>query len=344
MSATLIPIKAFLGKYYPELSYSAVQEKYKETSLDTFFEQRFVIQNNKAQMIVDPNMKGLTVVFFGNEIFISKEFYDHPNIIVTNSLESNPNTNPRSLYNSEVFSTVAYLICQNHTTFEVVGEIDQPIYVKYKSDYETFYNSVVSFEITNDISVEIVEEIESACALNTVTNYRTFPGAKLNLSTFYVNHISGISYTYRNIITEENSTFNHILFGKGSSNIIDENKLTAYNKSNSEFLGMINSNDKNFHSILYVQPMSTDYTIRVDYKDVLYGKANISFFPVILGQSIPENASISVSNITLEDIPKENVALEIKNYLSDIAGRATLERMVGVERYYDNKSKFLLFP
>ena len=172
MSTNLTPIKAFLGKYYSELLYSASQEKYKDTELDKFFEQRFLIQGNKTQMIVDPALKGMTVTISGNEIHISKEMYDHPNILVTNSLEANNQTsNPKSLYNPETFSTVAYLICQNHTMFEIVGDIDEPIYVKYKTDYETFYNSVVVFKINETVSAEIVEEIESHCALNCVTNY-----------------------------------------------------------------------------------------------------------------------------------------------------------------------------
>ena len=50
MSQILIPIKTFLGKYYPELLSTADTDKYKETSLRTFFEQRFFIQGNKTQV------------------------------------------------------------------------------------------------------------------------------------------------------------------------------------------------------------------------------------------------------------------------------------------------------
>jgi hypothetical protein len=49
MSANLIPIKAFLGKYYPELLYSASQEKYKGTGLDEFFEQRSIYRTIRSR-------------------------------------------------------------------------------------------------------------------------------------------------------------------------------------------------------------------------------------------------------------------------------------------------------
>lgn len=345
MSDNLIHIRAFLGKYYPELNYSAIQEKYKNTGLDTFFEQRFFIQGNKAQMIVDASLRGLIAIISGNEVQVSQELYDHPNIIITNSLENkDQNSNPRSLYNPDIFSTVAYLICQNHTMFRVVGGVDEPIYLKYKADYETFYNSVVVVEIDTGIEVEIVEEIESYSALNVVTNYILQPSSSLNLRTFYQNHISALSYFYRNIIAQDNASYVHILFGKGSSNIIDENKIHAHHQSKSEFLGIINSDGKKFHSILFVHPTSEIYSINVDYRDILYGKANITFFPVILEQQPSNSSIISVSSMTLEEIPDGQADIEIKKYLSDIIERATLDRTVGVERFYNNKSKFLHFP
>lgn len=345
MSSNLIPIKAFLGKYYSELLYSADQEKYKNTGLDAFFEQRFYIQNNKAQMIVDPLVSGLVISVVGNEIFVSKELYDHPGIVVTNSLESkNLTLNPRSLYNPETFQTVAYLICQNHTTFQIIGEIDEPIYIKYKSDFETFYNSVIIFNINNDLDVEIVEEFESNGALNSVTNYILNPGATLNLTTFYQNNISALSLCYRNIITHENSNFNHVLFGKGSANIIDENRLHTASGVEAEFLGIVNSDNRDFHSILYIEPLVQDYTVSVDYRNVKSGRSDVTFFPVILGQALDrESATISVMEITLEEIPFEKQEEEIKIFLADIIDRAILNRMIGVQRFYDNKTRFLYF-
>lgn len=344
MSENLIPIKAFLGKYYSELNYSAIQEKYKETNLDTLFEQRFIIQNNKAQMIVDAGMPGLTAIIIGNEVYVSKELYDHPNIVVSNSMEKTDNiNNPRNLYNPDTFSTIAYLICQNQTTFHVTGEIDEPIYLKYKSEYETFYSSVVTVEVSAGLEIEVVEEIESFSALNSVANYILQPASKLNLRTFYQNRVSALSYFFRNIIAKDDTSYSHILFGKGSSNVIDENKIVTHKNSESEFLGIVNSAGRNFHSILAVQPNNETYSVNVDYRDILSGKADVTFFPVILGQMPVDSATISVSNIVIEEILPNAVADEINSYLADIIERGTLGRMVGVKRFYENKSKFLHF-
>lgn len=346
MSENLIPIKSFLGKYHSELLYSATSLlKYKDTKLDTFFEQRYYIQNNKVQMIIDPAATGLTVHVSGNEIHVSKELYDHPNVVINNSLESNQSLNPRNLYNPEIFSTIAYLICQNHTTFQIIGEIDEPIYVKYNSDYETFYSSVIVFDISNEIEVEIVEEFESFSALNAVTNYVLYPNSRLNLSTFYQNHLSALSFCYRNVIVQDNAKFNHILLGKGSSNVVDENKIYTSSGSKTEMLGIVDSDGKNFHSILFVEPAAPDYKISVNYKDILLGKSSVTFFPSIVGQ-IPSTdvATVQVLNMTIDGVAPENREAEIKRFISDIVDMATLERMIGVKRFYDNKSRFLHFP
>lgn len=340
-----IQVKDFLGKFYPELFYSSGQEKYKESNIDQIFGQKFLIQNNKVQMVVDPSMPGLSMSVSGNEIYISKELYDHPNVIVVNSIENGQAGNSKGLYNPETFSTVAYLVCQNHTTLQIVGEIDEPIYVKYKSDFETFYHSVIVFDITNDIEVEIVEEIESQCALNAVANYLLHPSAVLKVTTFYQNNISALSFFYRNVIAQDNSKFSHIVLGKGSSNILDENRIRTGQNVDTEFLGVINSNGRNFHSVLSVEPMFPDYTVHVDYRDILSGKSNVTFYPVIVGQNVVgEGASISVTNITTEELPAAGASDEIKNYISDIVGRAILERIAGAKRFYDNKSKFMHFP
>lgn len=345
MSTNLIPIKTFLGKYYSEILYCTMQDKYKDTALENFLEQRFIIQNNKTQMIVDPTMPGLGMSICGNEIYISKELYDHPNVVVINSLEnpSQQTTNPRGLYNPEIFQTLAYLICQNQTTLQIIGDLEEPVYIKYKSEYETFYSSVVTFEINDEVDVEIVEEIESHSALNSVTNYVLNTFSKLNLTTFYQNNVAGISFVYRNVFARERSRYNHIVMGKGSSQIIDENKIRCTSGSTIDLLGLVDSAGKNFHSILYLEPTVQDYKFSVNYRDVLYGKSNVTFFPSILGQRVDNSATIEVSDIDLEKIPVEFRVSKIKNFISPIVDRAILERMTGVKRFYDNKSKFLHF-
>lgn len=342
MSSTLIPIKDYLGKYFPELNYSSTQDKYKDTKLDSFFEQRFLIQSNKAQMIVDPDLRGLSIVIAGNEVHISKSLYDHSSVVVSNSLEQEQHLNPRNLYNSETFSTIAYLMCQNHVTLNIVDEIDEPIYVKYRSDFETFYSSVVVFRIEEDLEIEIVEEVESMSALNAITNYVLSPRSKLNLSTFYRNNITAISFYYRNVIAQTDSEFNHIMFGKGSASVIDENKIHVGPGSKTEMLGIINSDGRDFHTILCIDPPSEEFTVSVVYKDILKDKAHVSFFPVITRQNeFSEGATLEVSNISLDEIPEGERLIELNNFISDIAGRAELVRMVGAKRFYDSKERFL---
>lgn len=342
MSTNLIPIKSYLGKYYPELHYSAIQEKYAGSGIDTFFDQRFHIQNNKVQMIVDPSLPGLSAIISGNEIQISKELYDHPNVTVTNSLENKEQmSNPRSLYNADTFSTLAYLVCQNHTMLQITGELDEPIYLKYRTEFESFYNSVIIVEVMVGIEVEIVEEIESSSALNSLTNYILQTEAKMNLFTFYNNNKSAISFTYRNIITRPAASFKHYLLGKGSSNVIDENKIMAAIGSKSEFLGIVDSNGQKFHSILSVVPENPYYSVIVDYRDILFGKADVTFFPVIIGQQTAEGSEISVSNIDITAIPAADVESTIASYTKEIMDRFILSGTLGVKRFYDNKAKFL---
>lgn len=345
MSTNLIPVKSFLGKYYPELLYSAAQEKYKNSELDKFFDQRFFIQNNKSQMIVDPSLKGFVVIITGNEIHISKEMYDHPSILVTNSLENpNQNSNPRSLYNPETFSTVAYLMCNNHTMFEIVGDIDEPIYVKYRTEYETFYSSIVIFKIAETYSAEIVEEIESHCALNCVTNYILSPSAKLNLSTFYSSNVAAAAFVFRNVMALEGASYSHILFGKGAASVIDENRITSYSGSKVEILGCVNSHQKNFHSVISVHPAAVSYSLSVNYKNILGGDGNITCEHMVAEQELLENVSIDVSDINLDEIPDNLVETVTQSHIKDIVDRAVLERMAGAKRFYDIKSKFLHFP
>lgn len=344
MSTNLIQIKAFLGKYYPELAHSASQDKYAKVKLDKFFEQRFVIQNNKTQMIVDPGLKGLVVIVTGNEIHISKELYDHPYVEVTNSMENKDNatSNPKSLYTPEVFSTIAYLICQNHTMFQIVGEIEEPIYIKYKSDYEAFCNSVVIVNIAEGIDVEIVEEFESYCAINAVTNYILQANSRLNLSTFYQNHMSALSFCLRNVIVQDTAKYSHILFGKGSTCVLDESKIHANNKSSVELLACVNPGQQEFHIIVGILPGAQDYSFFLDQRHIVSGKGKITFTPVVIGH-LPSDAHTNISSLILDQYAPEFRVEKATEFLSPIIDRATLERIVGVQRYYNNKTKFLQF-
>ena len=343
MSTNLIQIKAFLGKYYPELAYSAQQGKYAKASLINFFEQRFIIQANKVQMIVDPTLKGLVAIVDGNELLVSQELNDNEYINITNSADTNNlGTNPKSLYTSDIFSSMAYLICQNHTMITVVGEIEEPIYIRYKCEYETFQNSVFIVNVAEDLDVEIVEEYESFCAINSVTNYIIQQGARVNVTTFYQNQLSALSFCLRNVIVQDNAKYSHMLFGKGSSNVLDETRVQPNNRSSIELLGCMNPGQQEFHTIVGVQPCAQDYDFFLDHRHMVSGKGRTTFTPIIVGH-LPSTAHTNVSSLVLDHYARGFWAEKSEEFLSPILDRATLERTVGVTRFYNNKSKFLQF-
>lgn len=343
MTTNLIPIKAFLGKYYHELLISANQNKYSRTGINKFFEQKFIIQNNKTQMVVDPTMHGLVAVVSGNEIYVSKQLYDHPNIDITNSMEKNDiQNNPKSLYMPEYFSTIAYLICQNHTMFNITGEVDEPIYIKYKSEYETFYNSVLIVNISQNIDVEIIEEFESKAAVNSVVNYVAQPSSRLNLTTFYQNNVASLSFCLRNVIVQESAKYSHILFGKGSAGVVDESKIHANNNSDIEILGCVNANSREFHGIVNVLPGSQEYKFLLDHRHVVYGKGKTTFTPVIVGH-LPHDSHSNVTSLVLDHYRRDFWEEKTEEFLSYILDRANLERTINVARFYNNKTKFIQF-
>lgn len=339
MSTNLIQIKAFLGKYYPALLLNSQEDKYNETTLGTFFEQRFHIQNNKTQMIIDPALSGLSVVVNGNEIFVSKELFDHPNIVTTNSIESN-DTHSRDLYNPEIFSTIAYLVCQNSTMFNIIGELDEPLYIRYQSELECFYNSVLLVKIADNLDIEIVEEIAAHGALNAVTNYILAPAAKLKLTTFYQNIVSAQSFVYRNIIAQDYSNYVHMQFGGGSSNVIDETRLNTYSHVKIELLGCIYPGNHSFNTILALQPLTEDCDIRVNHRLVLTGKGQATFTPVTASNIV---ADMDVTSFDVSDIPNATMVDKIDEFVSDVSDRAVLDRMIGTLRFYANKTNFLHF-
>jgi hypothetical protein len=211
-----------------------------------------------------------------------------------------------------------------------------------KSDYECFQNSIIIVDILDNLNVEIIEEIESFGALNSVTNYILHPDVILDLTTFYKGHISSLTFCYRNIIVDEGSTFNHTLFGKGSSIVIDETDIRTLTGSETKLMGVINSQGKNFHTILNVESLTEDYSISVNYKDILWDKADVSFFPTILGNlPVADVSPINISNIAANKIPFEETMGKISEFISDIVDNTILIRMEGVKRFYDNKSAFV---
>jgi len=383
MSTNLIPVKTFLGKFYTELSDTVLtSHKYKHTDIDSFFEQRFFIQNNKVQMIVDVHLKGLRIVVSGNEIHVSKELYKHASIDITNSIEEvNKEADPKSLYSSKTFSTIAYLICQNHTLFKVIKDIEEPIYITFKSDYEAFYSSVLLFMVNAGVTVNIVEEIESHCAINSVVNYILNPYAVMNVSTFYRNQRPALSFFFRNVIAQVGSTYNHLLLGRGSSNVVDENRIAFESETNVTLSGRIDVDNNSFHSIMELTSTGNDNTVHIDYKNSVRNKGKLSVTPVIevtglttadvsvrnlaLDQTsavmvtpsikTPMSSAMTSQNFTTEIIDpeelrsmladgvEENDAMRILagRFSEDITEKIGIACQAGTERYYEIKNKFL---
>ncbi len=334
-------IKDFLGKYFQELYLSSQQQKYLGSGLSDFFDQRFIIQDNKVQMIIDPKMKGLSIQVHGNEIFVSQELFDHPMIEVSNSIESDAQSIPASLYSSESFSLIAFLICQNHTMFRIIGALNQPIYVKYTSEFEHFYNSVIIFDILNRLNVEIVEEIESHGALNTASNYIIHDNATLRLTTIYSNTLSSVSMIHRHVISQSNSTYVHNLLGTGSSLIIDENKLVPHTGAKVELNGIINSKKSHFHSVVKLQPTDNHFTSVTEYRNILQKPTSVTFYPMITGDFPEENAKILISNIDLDEIPEAQQKSEIITYIKEAMTKFIAYSQVNVERFDRNRDYFL---
>jgi hypothetical protein len=296
-------------------------------------------------MIVDPSLPGLVATIAGNEIYISKELYDHPSVLITNSMEhqSELAENPRNEYDPEIFSTLAYLVCQNYITFQIVDNVDQPIYIRYRSEFETFYSSVVNVNLAESAEAEIVEEIESLGALNCVVNYNLAESSRLALTTFYQNNSAASSVFYRKVTILEFSDYAHVLMGKGSTNSIDENKVTLHQNANAKLIGIVNSANRKFHTIMYINPVSEKYSVSIDYKLILRGKSGVSFFPKVLGQMPAEHTQIHASYIKITGELDEDKKTELKKDLSGILDMAILSSMIGVKRFYNNKTKFLHF-
>lgn len=381
MSPNLIPIKTYLGKFYTELNNTVLtSQKYKNTNINTFFEQRFHIQDNKVQMIVDVHLKGLRAIVSGNEIHVSKELYKHPAIDITNSIEEK-GPDPKSLYSTRTFSTIAYLICQNHTLFKVLRDIDEPIYISFKSDYECFYNSVLLFMISTGATVNIVEEVESHCAINSVVNYILNPYSVLNVSTFYKNQKPTVSFFFRNVIAQTHSTYNHLLLGKGSANVVDENRIVFETGSNLELNGKIDAVGNSFHSIIEATSVHDDNSITINYKSSAKDKGKVTITPVIeisgltstdvsiqnlivdemssiiTTPSVNAHESTDMTNSDISDFIIEPTELEqllaegmeegkaiqllTSRFSEDIAEKIGISSTKGTSLYYEMKNKFL---
>ena len=337
MSENLTYVGDFLGKYSLELMASLTQPKYENSKLETLFRQRFRIQNNKVQMIIDASMDGLSVMVVGNEVYVSKELFDHPDIVINNSMESPTALDSKNMYSPNTFSTISHLMCQNHTTFHILNTINEPIYVRYVNEYETFYTSLISFNLSPGINVEVVEEIASLAALNSVVNYLVGPSAKLNLVTFYQNNISSTSVFYRSIIAQQQSTFNHTLFGKGSATVVDENCIFAMDQSVCKFNNLIDSDNRHFRSILLIEPVSDSYNLSVVNREIVTNTSNVSSHLEVSGYMFDRTLKDS-SSLNVECVPDDKKESMITDFVHNFEENVKSAKMAGHERFYQNKT------
>ena len=379
----LILVKDFLGKVFTDMSQNIKSsDKYKYVGLENFFEQRFLIQHNKVQMIIDHSLTGLRVVVNGNEIQISPELYHHPFVRVSNSIEQDTQSNSRKLFSSNTFSTMSYLVCQNHSMFQISENLMAPIYITFKTDYESFYNSVLLFIIDSSIDLEIVEEIESHCALNNVSNYIVNKNAKLNLSTFYQNQLSAESFSFRNIIAMEESQFTHNLAGKSSAKILDEIKVTYHKNSKISLNGMIYGKGGAFHSVINTVTSEPNNDVNINYKTILENKAKITLKSNVEIKNA-STANVKIQNLILNDncfimakpvldiksdeaicfhgvtnstinedelvylmsrnISKEDAFVMLKkSFFEEIIDKVDIKSKYGTGEFYDYKERFIL--
>lgn len=342
--ADLIQLQQYLGKYQAELKSSADQEKYIDTELDLLLLQKFKMQSNRLQMIVDSSLSGLQIFVAGNEVRVSKELYDHPGITTVNTVEDESQVyNPRADYNPDVFSSMAYLICQNHTKFKISSYIDRVIYVRYRSEFETFYNSIITFEIDPTVQVDIVEEFESSSAINIVTNYHLAPTSRLRLHTFYRNSLAGIALCLRNVVVKERAYFRHLVMGKGSSSVVDETKIYPHFRSNIELFGVVEAKDTKFHSVLTVHPSATEYRIAVEYRNIINNKSKVSYYAGVKGDNISPRSSINVEDLNVDTIPAKELNSRTEQFIKVIVDNAVISNRADLESFHNNKTRFLYF-
>lgn len=335
MSKKLTTVSESLKDLYPELLDLSRQEKYRDTQLKKIFEQRYYFQPNRPQLFINESLEGFIIIISGNEIEVSKTLYDSENISLLNSLDANSFfTEVVNNYHSDIFSNIAYLICPNKILISIDGEIDEPIYVHYKSEFECFYNSVITFDILSGIEVDIVEEIESNSALNVVSNFKVRQGASLSLFSFYKNALSGTSLINRNVDLDSSSTYTNIVLGLGSSMALEENNIKLSLNSQVELLGVINSRNLNFDTILNViQPIKESY-VSVVHKNVLGDKSNVSLY----SENIDEE--LVILNFKEGNDLYNQYSGNVKDFTFDISERTILNRISGYTKFYDNKNIF----
>lgn len=341
MTSSHISIKKYLGEFDSEILSCCNQEKYKDTRLYSIVEQRFQIQDNKSRVTIDDSLQFNEVVVIGNEVFISKMLYDNPSVEIVNSADRQTQPVPTSLYDTGVFSTLAYVVCSNHTTIRVIDKLAEPIYIKYQADFEKFYNGILIVEVAYNVSVEIVEEIESNGCVNAATNYLLDESSSLRLTSFYKGTLSSSALVYRNVTVQEHAKFDHMCYGAGMSTVVDEMKIQCFEDASVNLSGVVYTPDRNFSSVLYVDPISTKYNISVDYRHIVNDNSDSSYLPGISTQPDSGQAQISVTALDVSDMQESDKQEDIDDFIDDVIRKSNVLKSAGARRFYENKTAFL---
>jgi hypothetical protein len=107
-----------------------------------------------------------------------------------------------------------------------------------------------------------------------------------------------------------------------------------------ELLQLVNSANKSFHTILAVEPTLADFDITVNHKQLVSSKSDVTFQAIYDEYANKKNICVDISEFNPEHVPIKKINGEIKAFIHNIVERTILARMLGVKRFYDNKTSF----
>ena len=332
-----------LGKYSGEFTDNLTQEKYLPLGLSRLMPQRFKKDQYQPKLIIDSKLQGLQFVFSGNTVRVSQAVIDHPGIQLHNKMtEPGSLQNPRSDYNAAVIPSVAYLLCQHFIRVEFTTFIDSVVYIKYETDFETMQASVVDFVIGDTVQVDIVEEILSYGVYAMATNYHVGATAKLRLHTFYNNGAGGNSLHARHVYLDDRAGYTHGVLAYGSNITLDESRLYPKFRSNSRLYGVISTEDKSFHTVVTVHPVSSEYAVTVDYRNVVTTRSNTSLYAGVAGDDISSRSYVNSIDLNIDNTDPTETATQVAQFVKEIMDEVSISNRNDTAGFYHKKNNFKL--
>ena len=337
-------LKQILGKYAGEITNSCNQEKYEGVNLKSFLLQKYDRQTDTPGVAIDHRLQGLEMVVSGNYIRISRDLSQHPAITIkTNNPGPESEHNPRSNYDSNVFASMAYLLCQNFIQIVVSAFVDKVLYIRYESEFEKIYSSAIEVSIAGTAQIDIVEEINSTSAINTVMDYNVGPTAKLRLHTFHNNSAGGNTILNRNVFLDNRASFQHGVMAHGAALVLDETRLFPKFRSNTAINGIVAAASKNYHGVLTVHPSIGEYKVAIEYRNIINDKSSATFYAGVAGQDVSERSHINVQDINLGSLPRGQELQELVNFIQDMLPVINIDNRSDTERFSVQKNNFRLF-